>query len=118
MKFGPVLVLACTAAVSASPSFADGRTDAKSQVEFGIHVAQKGLWREAIYRWEKAVELDPSYAAGFNDLAIGYEHEGQLEKARKAYDKALELEPNNAQIRQNYDLFKEINDRTNSGKEK
>jgi len=29
----------------------------------------------------------------------------------------LELDPNNTQIRQNYELFKEINDRT-SGKEK
>ena len=102
----------------ASPCFADARRDAKSQVEFGINVAQRGLWREAIYRWEKAVELDPSYAAAFNDLAIAYEHEGQLDKARKAYDRALELDPNNSQIRQNYELFKEINDRTNQGKEK
>lgn len=96
----------------AAPSFADARQDAKAQVEFGIDVAQRGLWREAIYRWEKAVELDPTYAAAFNDLAIAYEHEGQLDKARKAYDKALELDPNNSQIRQNYELFKEINDRT------
>jgi len=104
--------------VSASPSFADARSDAKSQVDFGISVAQRGLWREAIYRWEKAAEIDPTYAAAFNDLAIAYEHEGQLDKARKAYDKALELDPNNSQIRQNYELFKEINDRTSSGKEK
>ena len=52
-------------------------------------------------------------AAAYNDLAIGYEHEGQLDKARKAYEKALELEPENQLIRQNYELFKEINDRTN-----
>ena len=31
----------------------------------------------------------------------------------QAYEKALELEPNNPMIRQNYELFKEINDRTN-----
>ena len=102
----------------AQPARADARGDAKAQVEFGIDVAQRGLWREAIYRWEKAVEIDPAYAAAFNDLAIAYEHEGQLQKARKAYDKALQLDPNNAQIRQNYELFKEINDRTNPGKEK
>ena len=38
----------------------------------------RGLWREAIYRWERAVEIDPSYAAAYNDLAIGYEHEGEF----------------------------------------
>ena len=39
-------------------------SDAKAQVEFGINVAQRGLWREAIYRWEKAVELDPDLRRG------------------------------------------------------
>jgi type IV pilus assembly protein PilF len=110
--------VACAVAVSASPSFADARNDAKSQVEFGINVAQRGLWREAIYRWEKATELDPTYAAAFNDLAIAYEHEGQLAKARKAYEKALEIDPNNSLVRQNYELFKEINDRTTADKGK
>ena len=112
-------VFTLVATVLASlPAWADGRGDAKSQVEFGINVAQRGLWREAIYRWEKATQIDPTYAAAFNDLAIAYEHEGQLDKARKAYEKALELAPNNTQIQQNYELFKEINDRTSAGKEK
>lgn len=98
----------------ASPAIlgADERGDAKAQVEFGINVAQRGLWREAIYRWQRATELDPSYASAFNNLAVAYEHEGMLDKARKAYEKAVELEPNNALILQNFELFKEINDRT------
>ena len=99
----------------AAPAAADSRRDqAKAQVEFGIAVAQRGLWREATYRWERATETDPTYAAAFNNLAVAYEHEGQLDKARKAYEKAIELEPENALIRQNFDLFKEINDRANS----
>jgi Flp pilus assembly protein TadD len=114
---GRLALLAVIATLSASLAFADARGDAKSQVAFGISVAQRGLWREAIYRWEKAVELDPSYAAAFNDLAIAYEHDGQLDKARKAYEKALELEPNNPDIKQNFELFKEINDRSGSAKE-
>src|SRR5688572_31545420 len=109
-----IAICAAVAFLSAAPASADARSDAKEQVAFGISVAQRGLWREAIYRWERAVEIDPTYAAAFNDLAVGYEHEGQLDKARKAYEKALELEPNNAQIRQNFELFKEINDRTSS----
>jgi Tfp pilus assembly protein PilF len=110
-------ILAGVAMLTAAPAIADARSDAKAQVAFGISVAQRGLWREAIYRWEKAVELDPSYAAAFNDLAIAYEHEGQLDKARKAYEKATELEPNNAEIKQNFELFKEINDRAGSSKQ-
>jgi Tfp pilus assembly protein PilF len=95
----------------AGTALADQRGDAKEQVEFGIQVAQRGLWREAIYRWERATQIDPSYAAAYNNLAIAYEHEGQLDKARAAYEKAIELEPNNTLIKQNFDLFKEINDR-------
>ena len=94
-----------------SPGWADGTSDAKAQVEFGIRVAQKGLWKEALYRWEKAVELDPRYAAAYNNLAIAYEHEGMFDKARQAYEKAVELNPKNTYIRQNYEYFKEINDR-------
>jgi Flp pilus assembly protein TadD len=97
---------------AAAPLAADARADAKKQVEFGITVAQRGLWREAIYRWERATQIDPKYAEAQNNLAIAYEHEGDLEKARVAYEKALDLAPNNALIKQNYELFKEINDRT------
>lgn len=92
---------------------ADERSDAESQVKFGISVAQRGLWQEALYRWERAVDIDPSYAAAWNNLGIAYEHEGLFDKARDAYEKALDLEPGNTMIQQNYDLFREINDRIN-----
>ena len=113
MKRATSVLLVAAAVFAASPAFADARSEAKSQVEFGVNVALRGLWREAIYRWEKAVEIDPTYAAAFNDLAIGYEHEGMLEKAGAAYERALKLEPNNPMVRQNFELFKEIHDRTN-----
>jgi Tfp pilus assembly protein PilF len=89
----------------------DARAKSKEQVEFGIKVAQNGLWKEAAYRWEKAVQIDPTYPAAWNNLAIAYEQQGNFEEARKAYEKALQLDPKNLMIRQNYDLFKEINDR-------
>ena len=99
----------------AAPALADdARSEARSQVEFGIAVAQKGLWKEAIYRWERAIAIDPTYAAAFNNLAVAYEQAGQFDKAREAYEKAVSLEPNNTTIQQNYDLFKEINDRASS----
>jgi Tfp pilus assembly protein PilF len=96
----------------ASVAYADARSAAKEQVEFGISLAQRGLWKEAMHRWRRALEIDPTYAEAYNDVAVAQEHEGKLAEAREAYDKALKLAPDHAMIRQNYELFKEINDRT------
>jgi Flp pilus assembly protein TadD len=106
-----MLALALVLGASGLASAQDARDQAKSQVEFGIKVAQKGLWQEAVFRWERATEIDPTYAAAFNNLGIAYEQLGKFAQAGKAYEKALELEPSNLSIQQNYDLFKEINDR-------
>jgi len=93
------------------PLAASSRSEARAQVSFGIEMAQQGLWREAIYRWERAAKLDPTYAAVFNDLAVAYEQEGQFDKAKEAYETALKLDPKNTFIKQNFEFFKEINDR-------
>jgi Tfp pilus assembly protein PilF len=106
------LVAAIVIALSAS-ALADKRADAKAQVSFGITVAQKGLWKEATQRWENAISIDPAYASAWNNVAIGYEQLGRFEDARKAYERALELEPNNTYIRGNYESFREIYDRQN-----
>ena len=107
-----LLLAALVTALAAPAASADRRSEAKSQVDFGIKVAQRGLWKEAQYRWERAVEIDPTYAAAWNNLAIAYEQQGQFDEARKAYLKALDIDPKNLLIQQNYDLFREINDRT------
>jgi superkiller protein 3 len=107
-----ILFCALALFLVAPAAHANARADAKKQVEFGIKVAQNGLWNEALYRWKKAVETDPTYAAAWNNLAIAYEHDGKFDEAKAAYEKALQLDPKNLMIRQNYDLFKEINDRT------
>jgi type IV pilus assembly protein PilF len=112
-----MIALALVLGASGVASAQDARTQAQSQVEFGIVVAQRGLWQEAVFRWERATEIDPTYAAAFNNLGIAFEQLGKFERAGKAYEKALELDPQNIAIQQNYDLFKEINDRAkrNSG---
>ena len=106
-------VVVFVTALGGGVALADARSDAKAQVEFGISVAQRGLWKEAIYRWERATQIDPTYAAAFNNLAVAYEHEGMLDKAAEAYERALKLEHDNALVRQNFELFKEIHDRSN-----
>jgi Tfp pilus assembly protein PilF len=102
-----VLVLALSVAARAD------RKDARSQVAFGIQVAQKGLWRDATMRFENATVADPTYASAWNNVAIGYEVASRFEEARRAYEKALELDPKNEFIKTNYASFREIYDRQN-----
>ncbi len=96
-----------------APLSADRRSDSKAQVDFGIELAQKQLWKEAEFRWEKAAELDPTYSAAWNNLGIAYEQQGKFAEAKKAYDKAIAIDPKNAFIRQNVDMFMEIYERQN-----
>ena len=108
----PALAFALTVVFTA-PLLADRRSEAKAQVDFGIELAQKELWKEAEFRWEKAVELDPTYAAAWNNLAIAYEQQGKFDEAKKAYEKAIGIDSKNTFIRQNQDMFLEIYDRQN-----
>jgi Tfp pilus assembly protein PilF len=112
MKLRIWLVTALAVALTI-PLFADKRSDAKARVEFGIEVARKGLWSQATSVWERAVQIDDSYGQAWNNLAIGYEQLGRFEEARKAYEKALELEPGNTFIQNNYAQFRDIYDRLN-----
>jgi Tfp pilus assembly protein PilF len=111
-----VVVLASSAGISFGQGSDDSRTSAqardaaRAQVEFGILVAQKGLWNEAVYRWERAIEIDPRYAAPHNNLGVAYEQQALAEKARQAYERALSLDPENSLIRENFDRFKELHD--------
>lgn len=117
MKFRIGLVAVLVVGLTAT-ALADKRADAKAQVAFGVAVAQKGLWKEATQRWENATALDPTYASAWNNLAIGYEQLGRFEDAKKAYERAIELDPKDQYIRDNYQLFREIYDRQNRARGK
>lgn len=92
---------------------ADDAKDAKKVVAFGIDVARRGLWQEARFRFEQAVALNPDYASAFNNLGVTLEQQGEFEKARAAYERALALDPSNLSIQQNYDLFREADEKRN-----
>lgn len=100
-----ILLLASAALLACGPKVSE---DSILQAEFGWVAAGEGLWKEALYRWRKAVELDPDNAGYRNNLAVAYEGLGELEKAGRAYEKALELDPDNKHIRENYERFVHI----------
>ena len=87
------------------PSAALPDESPKEQMEFGVKAAKRGLWREALFRWEKALKLDPRNPRLMNNLAVAYETAGEFKKADEMYQQALSLEPGNRDIKQNHDLF-------------
>ena len=88
------------------------------EIAFGIEVARRGLWNEARFRFERAVALDPDNAEAHNDLGVALEQQGEFGKAREAFERALKLAPNSIYIQQNYDLFREADDKRNRKKKK
>jgi Tfp pilus assembly protein PilF len=87
------------------PSVMPCAESSKEQMQFGVKAAKSGLWREALFRWEKALKLDPKNARLMNNLAVAYETAGDFQKAEALYLQALSFDPGNRDIKQNYDLF-------------
>ena len=95
------------------PGEKSARDQGEEELRFGIDVARRGLWAEARFRFERAAELDKESAGALNNLAVAREQQGDFKGAREAYDKAIALKPNDAYIQQNYDLFREADDKRN-----
>src|SRR5882762_5041245 len=80
----------------------------KQEMRFAAEAAQRGLWREAAFRWEKVLKNDPDNARVHNNLAVACESLGQFDRARKEYEEARRLAPDNKEIRNNYESFQEL----------
>ena len=88
-------------------SSAKENTSWKDEKAYGAKMARQGFWREAAFRFERAVEIKPDDAQLQNNLAVAYESIGETTKALTAYKRALELDPNNQKIKRNYARFAE-----------
>lgn len=78
----------------------------QSQLAFGVWAAEKDLWNEAVFRWTKVLEENPSSVAALNNLAVAYEKQGRWEDAEQAYQAALKIAPKNPSVKANYEKFK------------
>ena len=102
LLLGSALLVASCASSGASAAGAD------RQLEFGVDMAQRGLWSEALFRFERAQRLDPNSFRVLNNLAVAYEANGRFDDALATYRRALALDPANRDLRRNYARFVEF----------
>jgi tetratricopeptide (TPR) repeat protein len=97
----PLLLVACGGGY--------GRPDStNSQLAFGVDMAKRSLWSEALFRFHQAERLDPDNPRVSNNLAVAYEAVGDYQKALEYYQKALKQSPDNRDLRANYSRFVEF----------
>ena len=100
-------VLLCLAS---SPAFAGSGSAAKpdAQLDFGVQMARRGLWSEALFRFQQVERLELDSFRICNNLAVAYEANGMFDKALDYYQRALRLAPSDRSLRRNYSRFIEF----------
>ena len=97
--------------VESGCSTAKHHTPKASQENFGVNMARMNLWREALFRFKRAVQISPGDAMAHNNLAVAYEANGDFDNAAKEYREAMRLDKSNQYIQKNYSRFVEFNSR-------
>ena len=105
-----LLGLSCSHATTSSTSAIPVERP-RQQENFGVEMARMNLWREAMFRFQRAIEINPGDAMAHNNLAVAYEANGDFEKARREYLEALKLDKSNQYIQKNYSRFVEFTSR-------
>ena len=106
-----VLILTVVLAAAGCRSSADPARS-ETQRQFGVRMAKMNLWREAMFRFSRAVEIEPENAMAHNNLAVAYEANGDFENAAREYREALRLDRSNQYIQKNYSRFVEFTQRS------
>ncbi len=89
-----------------------------AQQDFGVEMARMNLWREAEFRFKRAVDLNPNDAMAHNNLAVSMEANGDFDNALKEYREALRLDRGNSYIQKNYSRFTEFMSRNKKRQQK
>ena len=102
------LVWASTLLVASPAAAAKGDNAAREQLRFGVEMARRGLWNEALFRFEQLRKTMPTDSKVLNNLAVAYEAVGRFDDADAAYGEALRVDPSNRDIRKNVTRFREF----------
>lgn len=115
-----LVTLLGAAALLGTPKAVGGQRppSSKQQLDFGVEMAQRGLWNEALFRFHQAERLDPEQASILNNIAVAYEALGEFDEALRHYQRALRVDPNSRELKRNYARFAEFYQSYQASREK
>ena len=108
LRLGLLFLLVVFAASVEAREKAPKALNTQGQVQFGVDMAQRGLWSEALFRFRQAERMGDNRASVLNNIAVAFEALGQVDQAQTYYKKALDQDPRNAGLKRNYSRFVEF----------
>ncbi|MEM1202397.1 MAG: tetratricopeptide repeat protein [Acidobacteriota bacterium] len=93
---------------TSAPDVREQPTTSEDQLDFGVSMARRGLWSEALFRFRQAERLRPGDARILNNMAVSYEALGQFENALDHYQQAIRADPGDRDLKRNYSRFVEF----------
>lgn len=102
-------VMAMALAVLAGGCASSGPVaSADAEMRAGVRAADREYWQEALFRFQRAQQLEPENFKVLNNMAVSLEALGRYEDALGTYKKALEKSPSNTALKRNYARFAEF----------
>jgi type IV pilus assembly protein PilF len=101
-----VLLVGCISTTTGTaPREADEAEAASLNYQLGARYYQNGKYELARDRLLLSAKLDPNRAVTYTTLALTYEALGNLRLATQNYEKAVQVEPRNFEVRNTYAVF-------------
>lgn len=91
--------------VAVTPTPASPKERARIHTELGSSYYEIGKFGVALQELNEAIQADPKYVAAYNTLGLVHMALKEDDKARKRFEQALRIDPNDSDVNNNYGLF-------------
>jgi len=107
LRWTMVGALMLVAACSSAPEKSDNelRRAAETNTALGRQYMDRGEYEIALEKLKRAIGYDKTYAPAHTMLAVLYETIGELDEAGVEYRKAVQYDPKNGDVNNNYGAF-------------
>ncbi len=98
---------AATSQQTADSSYGESKVKerARAHTELGAAYYQQNKLEIALDEFSHAAEIDPNYGQAYNGLGLVYQALGETAKADANFKKAIQVQPENSESRNNYGNF-------------